>query len=74
MIEAFILSIVMCDPDPLEITQCDSMISAAMHDNEQDCIVELMEQALPWVMLQGKQVTGFSCGPYEVPVLLDDPA
>jgi len=42
MIEAFILSIVMCDPDPIEITQCDAMISATMHDNEQDCIVELM--------------------------------
>lgn len=73
MFEAFILSIVMCRPDAISIDECSSVISRVTHATETDCVVELMEQALPWVISQGQEVLSFSCGPYPIPFNLDDP-
>ena len=74
MIEAIILSIVMCSPNAMDITQCQNMISRNAYATEQECVIELMEQALPWVISQDMVIMDFTCGPYDLPFSLDDPA
>jgi hypothetical protein len=74
MIEAFVLSIIMCSPNAIEFGDCQSLISRNAYDNERDCVIELMDEALPWVTSQGLVVAHYSCGPYTLPFSLDEPA
>lgn len=74
MTEAFILALVMCSPNAISINQCQAMISRNVVPSEEACIIELMEQALPWVTAQGLVVVDFSCASYTLPFDLNEPA
>jgi len=74
MFEVFILSVFACDPNPLGVEDCGAYIGRTVHDTEESCIIELMEEALPFFVSENMTVTGFSCGPYESPVSTGDPA
>lgn len=73
MFEVFILSVFACSADPMSVEECGAYIGRTVHETEESCVIELIEQATPFFSSEDMTVTGFSCGPYDSPVNVGEP-